>query len=309
MTNLKKGYFIAVSATFFLGTTAIFIGYLTRIQQVAPLVVAWWRDILVCAILGPVLFFIRRSLLRTERKNLWFFISFGLVMAVFNAVWTLSVQLNGAAVATVLAYGSTGFTALLGRWLFKERLDLAKIMAVVLSLGGCILVSKAYDPGVWNINPMGILFGVGTALLYAIYSLMGKESSRRGINSWASLFFAFGLAAVFLVVINFIPGIPGSAGTLAGLFPKMTSTAWQLMIGLALVSVVGFGLYILAMNYLQASVTNLIATLEPVLTAVLAYILLNERMAMLQGLGGVLIVLSLVILRLSEQETLKAQPN
>jgi drug/metabolite transporter (DMT)-like permease len=302
MPSPKKGFPIAITATLFLATTAIFIGYLTRIQQMAPLLVALWRDILVCAVLGPALFLIRRSLLHLERRNLCFFILFGLVMAVFNAVWALSVKLNGAAVATVLAYGSTGFTALLGRWVFKERLDVPKIAAVILSLGGCVLVSNAYDPGMWNINPQGIVFGVLTALLYAVYSLMGKESSRRGINSWRSLFFAFALAALFLIVINVIPGLPGSVGNLGGLLPILPAAGWWLLAGLAVVSILGFGLYILAMNYLQASVTNLVATLEPLLTAILAYILLGERMTLVQGVGGVLIVLGLLIVRLSERE-------
>lgn len=301
MSSSKKGFPIAFIATTFLATTAIFIGYLTRIQHMPPLLVALWRDILVCTLLGPAIFFIRRSLLHIERRHWRFFILFGFVLAAFNSVWALSVKFNGAAVATVLAYGSTGFTALLARWIFGERLDLPKIAAILLSLGGCVLVSNAYDRQMWNLNPLGIVFGLLTALLYAIYTLMGKETSRRRINSWCALLVAFALASLFLLVINFIPGLPGYVRGWTELLPVLPASGWMLLMGLALVSVFGFGLYILAMNYLQASVTNLIATLEPMQTAILAFLLLGERMTVLQGMGGVLIVLSLLIVRTSER--------
>ena len=69
---------------------------------------------------------LKRSLLRVERKHLGYLVMYGFVLAIFNALWTLSVSLNGAAVSTVLAYCSAGFTALLGWWLLKESLGLGQ---------------------------------------------------------------------------------------------------------------------------------------------------------------------------------------
>ena len=89
-----------------------------------------------------------------------YLVLYGLVLAIFNSLWTLSVALNGAAVSTVLAYCSAGFTALLGWWLLKERLDWGKLLAVALSLGGCVLVSGALDPAAWRVNLLGIITGI-----------------------------------------------------------------------------------------------------------------------------------------------------
>ena len=68
----------------------------------------------------------------------------GLVLSAFNIMWTLSVTLNGAAVATVLAYCSGAFTVFLARWLLKEPLTGAKLLATAMSLAGCLLVSGGF---------------------------------------------------------------------------------------------------------------------------------------------------------------------
>ena len=60
----------------------------------------------------------------------------------------------------------------------------------------------------------------------------------------------------------------------------------------------GYGLYTLSLSYLPASVANLIATLEPAMTAGLAYLFLGEDLNGIQLLGSILIVSGVFILRL-----------
>src|SRR5574340_1564101 len=136
----------------------------------SALVLAVWRDALVVATLLVVLGLLNPQRLRVERRHLPYLAGYGLVLAFFNALWTLSVAMNGAAVATVLVYCSAAFTALLGWWLLKERLDWAKLLAVALSLGGCILVAGVFDASAWGANALGLLTGTIAGLSYAVYS-------------------------------------------------------------------------------------------------------------------------------------------
>lgn len=302
MSRVTKGYLIGIIGTAFWSSTAVFIGYLNREYHLQPLQLAFWRDLLVCVALVPALFLIRRSLLRIKRSQLPFFIVYGLVLALFNSIWTLSVKFNGAAVSTVLVYGSAGFTALLSWWLFHERLDFAKIVAVIFSLGGCVLVANAYDPAMWLANPMGILVGLLSGLLFAVYSLIGKETARREINSWSALLFSFGMAVVFLFLFNLLPFLPGAAGSVSALLPRMNVTGWVVLVMLALVpTILGYGLYIVTMGYLRASVANLIATTEPAFTAVQSYFVLGEQMTAIQLLGGAMIIGAVFIARMAEK--------
>ena len=140
-------------------TAGVFIGYLITTYQMPALVLALWRNLLVCVALLPALVIVDRSLLRIEAGQLRFFVFYGFILAVFNSIWALSVQFNGAAVATVLAYSSAGFTAILAYGLFKEKLGPAKIAAIVLSLAGCGLVSNASSTMIRALNPLGIATG------------------------------------------------------------------------------------------------------------------------------------------------------
>lgn len=145
MSRLTKGTLIAIVGITFWSTTGVFIAYLVTNFKMPPLLLALWRNILVCVALAPALFLIRRSLLRIPSSQFGFYVWYGFLLAVFNSIWTLSVQANGAAVATVLAYSSAGFTAILAWWIFHESLRLPKIFAILLSLTGCVLVSNAYS--------------------------------------------------------------------------------------------------------------------------------------------------------------------
>lgn len=301
MSGPTKGYLIGLVGVTFWSTTGIFIGYLTNHHNMPPLLVALWRDALVCVAVAAALLVIRRSLLRLERAHVRFFLIYGIELGIFNSVWILSVRLNGAAVSTVLAYGSAGFTALLAWWFLKEHLGPVKIVAVILSLGGCVFVANAHDPKMWLTNPLALSVGLVSGLLFAIYNLMGKGAVQRGINPWTAMVFSFGIAAISILFFNLIPGLPGAAGSVRGLLPDLPAPGWLALVVVSFVpSVLGFGLFITSMSYLPASVANLLATLEPVMTAVQAYLLLGERMTALQVFGSVLVIAAVVIVRLAE---------
>jgi drug/metabolite transporter (DMT)-like permease len=303
-SNLTRGYTIALISAVILSMTAIFIRHLTQTYHIPPLVLAFWRDGFVALTLLPVLGLLRPRLLRVKRQHLFYLIAYGLMLSIFNALWTLAVALDGAATATVLVYCSAGFTALLGWWFLKERLDWAKLLAVAFCLGGCVLVSGALEPAAWRANLVGILTGTLSGLWYAIYSLMGRSASQRGLNPWTTLFYTFGFAAVFLSLFNLLSGglLPGAAACPADFFWLGDALAgWGILFLLAAgPTLCGFGLYNVSLSYLPSSVANLIVTLEPAFTTLIAYCLLDERLNGLQVVGSLLILAGVVFLRIYE---------
>ncbi|MFZ2413944.1 MAG: DMT family transporter, partial [Candidatus Cryosericum sp.] len=187
--DLARGYPIAAVAAVILSTTAILIRYLTQTYNVPALVLAFWRDSFVALTMLMALGILCPRLLRVEPRHIGYLLAYGLMLTMFNSFWTLSVSLNGAAVSTVLAYSSAAFTALLGRWLLKERLGWAKVVTIVGCMGGCVLVSGALDPAAWQGNLTGIVTGTLSGLWYAGYSLMGRSASQRGLDPWTTLLY------------------------------------------------------------------------------------------------------------------------
>jgi len=304
--DFKRGFTAAIISSFFLSTTAIFIRYLTQTYQLPALILALWRDVFVVITILPILAMVKPAFIKVNNKDLLFLAAYGLVLAAFNAFWSLSVAQNGAAVATVLVYSSAAFTALLGWMFLRETISWIKILAIAFSLMGLTLVAEAYQLSVWHSNGLGILIGILAGLAYASYSLMGRSASQRGLNAWTSLLYTFLFATLYLLLINLLPGdfVPGTAKNLTDLFWLGAAFEGWLVLFLlsAIPTVMGFGLYNLSLQYLPSSVANLILTSEPLFTTLSAYLILGERLTIIQLGGGLLVILTVVLLRIFSKE-------
>lgn len=310
-SRLTQGYLICLIGTVLWSSTAVFIRHLNDAYALPSLVLAFWRDFFVVVALGGVLLLFNPARLRVARRHLPFLVLFGFMLSIFNSLWTVSVALNGAAVSTVLAYSSPAFTAVLGWRLFGERLHAGKIAAVLLSIIGCVYVSGAYNPSLWQVNPLGIVTGLLSGVAFAGYSLMGKSASQRDINTWTVLLYTFGFGTLFLLLYNLVPGWAPGAGPTPTLFWLGDALAgWAVLIVLAIGPTIGgYGLYTVSLNYLPASVANLIATLEPSMTAALAYLFLGERLTGSQFAGSALIIFSVILLRIAEDRMSSGAPT
>lgn len=302
-SRFSRGYLIALVATVLWSFTGIFISHLNKAYSLPSLTIAFWRDLFVSLGMVIGLLAFSRPRFHLGRRHWGFMILYGLTLAIFNSSWIFSVQYNGAAVATVMGFSSPSITAILSRIFFKEQFTRIKVASVLLSLAGIILISGAYDPSAWDVNAIGILFGMLSGLMFAIYNLEGKITSDRSIDSWTALLYSFACAAAFLLVFNL--GFNSFTGRtpLADLFHLGGSpSGWGILIFLGVAPTLGgFGLYTLSLHYLPATVASLIAALEPAFTAIWAYFLLGELLSEIQIFGGLLVVFSVILLRFEEK--------
>jgi drug/metabolite transporter, DME family len=288
MSSQAKGFIIALIGTAVWATTAIFIRYLLTHYTLAPLTLAFWRDFILALTLLLVFRLWKPEILRIGWHDLPFLVAYGaLSLAVFNASWTYSVALNGAAVATVLAYCSPAFTVALAWLLFREPVTWRKGLAAVLSLAGCVGVAKAYSPEIWQLNPLGFLIGLASGLAFAIYSLAGRYSAKRFASPWTVMTYGFLFASITLLFTQNRQTILSMGSAWDG---------WLILATLAIgPTLVGYGLYTVSLRYLSASVATVIASLEPALTAILAIFVLSEQLEWPQWLGGGVILCAVML--------------
>ncbi len=303
LSRSAQGYTVALISAIFLSTTSIFIRHLITDFDIPPLVLACLRNVVVVATLIPVMLVFNRRLLLAGWTNIPFLAAFGLMLAGFNGLWTLSVAYNGAAVATVMVYCSPAYTVILGWKYLDESLGWAKIGAVVLCLVGCALISGALDPAAWQTNLLGVIVGLLTGLCYTAYSLMGRVTSERGISPWTTLLYIFGFAALYLFLGNMTGGwLPGSANTIGDmLWLGSRWDGWIVLILLgAIPTVAGYGFYNVSLCLLDASVANIIVSLEPAFTAVFAFLILGEVLTPVQLLGSALLLAGVAAIKLGD---------
>jgi len=296
-SSLARGYMVAVSAVVLWSWTGILISYLLRHHPIAPMTLAFWRDLAAAGTLLVALLAFRRDALRVARRDRAFLLVHGLSLTLMNVTWTWSVAWNGAAVSTVLVYSSAGITAAAARLVFGERLGPVRVLAFAGGLLGCVLVARATDLRQWNLNAAGIVAGLASAVSFAWYSMMGKAASRRGIEPWTATLCTVGVAAVALLPIASL-AMPASGASASLLSLGSRWEGWALLLLLVVPTLGGYGLYTASLVHLPAGTANLIATLEPVLTTLWAYLLLGESLDAVQLIGGSLILGSVASLQL-----------
>ncbi len=271
---------------------------LTPIQVVAGRIGLTWIVFSLAAVLSD-----RRSL-RIGLRDAGFFAVYGTVsVALFYGCWFYAVSRLPVAVAVILLYTAPAYVTLLSAPLFGERLTLPKLAALVLTLAGAALV--AGRPAGGPIPVDGLLAGLGSGLTYGLYSLFGKAAAPRYSRS-ATLFytFSFGLLGVALA--------GWTLGDWSGPPPAWAGnpTAWLLLALLALgPTVLAYYLYAGGLERIDASKASMLATLEPVVSVVLAAAVLHEPLRWLQGLGGAMVVGAVLLLQQRPSSAGKSAPS
>lgn len=302
-----QGYLIAGISAFLLAFTAIIIRVLTDRFHLPTFVLAFWRAALTSVVLALVLLFFKPQWLRLPRERVAFYASYGLLLALFNGLWTLSVALNGASIATILVYFSVGFTVFLGWIAFGEKLSARELTVIAVSLVGCFLVSNDGSLSSPSFNPLGLTIGILSAIGSTFYAVGGRLASERHYPVWNTILYVFGFSAIYQLLFNLVlalfPGIswPGMSGNLFFLSQGEQGfqwTGWWLLLILAAgPTLLGFGLYNISLKLLPLGIANLILSLELVFTALIAFALLGEKMSLLQIIGSTLVMGGVLLLR------------
>lgn len=287
--DVARGYVLVLLAASLWATLGIIYKYLAESYGMPPLGVAGLRAGLGGIILLAGLLTLRRSWLRVNRAALRVALLYGVFgIALFYAAYINAILSVGVAVAAVLLYTAPAWVAVLAWRFLGERLTRTHLAALLLTLAGSALVAQVFQPGLLRVNAMGIMWGLLSGLTYALWSVFNKVGVRH-TNPWTLQ--CYGMLAGSAVLLLFQPLAP-----LAGALQSPATVAWLLV--LALGPTVGASVaYAAGVRTVPVSVASLIATLEPVLAALLAYLVLGETLGAGQIAGGALILLAVWLLR------------
>jgi drug/metabolite transporter, DME family len=223
----------------------------------------------------------RPDILRVRPRDLAYFGLYGLVVTLFFFVYIEAVNQGSVALASVLLYTGPVWVVLYARLRWAEPLGAAKLVALGLAVLGSALVAlgsgDASAGGGWAIG-LGLLSG----LLYGIYSLLSNEGLRRGYAPSTIVLYAMLGGALFLLPLQDWAAV-GHALTTPGAWPILLAVGW-------VSSLLAPVCYAAGQARIGASTASILATVEPVVAAMLAWLLLGERLSALQLAGGGLVL-------------------
>ncbi|MBA3945270.1 MAG: EamA family transporter [Herpetosiphonaceae bacterium] len=291
---VRRGVLFTLGATAFWSTTGLFIDPLVSAYALTPVQVSFWRALLVAPALGLFIAWRQPDAFRLSRREIPYYMVYGLVgIAIFNVVWSASVQINKAAVATALIYSSPVFVTLGARAFFREQLRLIQCLAIGVNVVGCALVAGVTTPGALLHNPAGLGLGLASGVAFAAYTLFGKGATRMGSRSALSiLFYIFTISALGLLGWGLL------TEGLALVQPHLDKWGWCLLLGLSFGPTLGgYACFTASLRTLPAGTVSLLTTLEPPITAVLAFLLLGRAMTVVQWLGTALIMAGVILIQ------------
>jgi drug/metabolite transporter (DMT)-like permease len=226
-----------------------------------------------------------RGLLRVGRRDIpaLAFLGIGGLAAVHAAYFVAIGRLQIGAALTIQYLAPLVLLVWL-RVVHGRRLRPSLWGAVGLSAIGCFFVVRAYHAG--SLDALGVAAAFGSTITFAIY-MVGSERSGWRHAPATTLVWAFGFATVFWALV-----LPWWS------FPfHHLGTARGALLGLGVV-VVGtllpFVCMVAALRLIPAPRAAVVATLEPALGAVFAWLLHDEALEALQIVGGVAVLAAVV---------------
>lgn len=270
MDNRLKGGLLTAAGVAVLSLDALLI----RLISADPWILLFWRGLLLSLCIGGVCLF-RAQRYRPTRK----LITLGLGSALFYAVCTItfviSIRLTSVANTLIILSAAPLFGALLSRFVLKENVSGRTWLAILLCLGGLMLVFSGSRNG-------GHLLGDLAALLCAA-SMATKFAVERAASP-----------------ANMIPALV-PAGLLISLFalfqtPTLTlptqDILWMAILGLLVVPL-AYALITQGPRYLSAPEVGLLMMLEMILGPLWVWLILAEQPGPQAWMGGLVILVAL----------------
>lgn len=187
-----------------------------------------------------------------------------------------------ASLVALLLYLYPAFVAILAVTFLRDRLHASTIAALVLAFVGTTLVV-----GGGTGRPLGIVLGIGSAVIYSIYIVAGTKLTA-GLHPLAVTTVICASAAGMAGVGALIQAVTGDGPTFPG-----TGRGWVALLAIAvLCTVVAILTFFAGLQLLGPTRTALLSTLEPVVTVALAIWLLDESLSGPQLAGAALVLLA-----------------
>ncbi len=216
--------------------------------------------------------------------------------------WLYFVAIDRLPVGIALLLEFTGplLVALWARLVQRQVVPRRVWLALALSLVGLAMVAQVWrDTG---LDPVGVTAGLGAAACLAAFYLLGKHTLERREPLTVS-FWMLTFAALFWAVAQpwwrFDAAVLGEQASLLGVFERISLPVWM---ALAWVVVAGtllpYALAIAALGHLSPATTGVVAMIEPVIAAAVAWVWLGQTLGALQLAGGALVLVGVTLVQL-----------
>ena len=250
-------------------------------EGLTPYELSFWR-----AALGAFFFILHAAKHKTlviKQKDIPVFLLFGILgVALFFVSYQTAVEYAGAAVSAILLYTAPIWVALFSRILFKEHISLPKGIALSIALFGTILVCVGDFSSGFALPLAGIFFGLLSGVMYSLHYIFGKTFLK---NYEASTLYAWCLPTGAIALLPWVE------------FKAYSAVSIAVVVAIGFLSTyLAYYCYCAGLRRLEATRAAIIANIEPVVAAGLAFLWWNEQLTPTAYFGGALVICAVFII-------------
>lgn len=273
----KSRLMIAASMTIF-GTIALFV----RNISVTSAEIALYRAALATVLLGGFFLVTGSKIdLRAIRKELPLLLFSGMAMGINWILLFEAYRYTTVSVATLSYYFAPVIVTLVCPILFKEKMGAKQWICFVMSTIGIVLITGIGDLSGSNRHFMGILFGLGAAVLYATVVLLNKFI--KGVSGVHRTFLQFAAA-----LLTLLPYVLLTSGFTLG---NLDASGWISLLVVGIVhSGIAYCLYFSALKDIPGQEAAILSYIDPLVAVAVSVFVLGEQLTALQLIGGILIL-------------------
>ena len=292
---MKKEYIYAIISVLLWSTTAtvskLLLGSLDSMQiLLLSSLFSFIFLLIINCINGSI-----KEIKKYKPKDYLIIFSLGLIgIFLYDLFFYLGINAMQASQAFIINYLWPIMTVLFACIILKEKFTLRKIIAIIISFIGVIIVSS--NGNIINIDKssvMGTVYCMLAAILYGLFSVLNKKQNYNKFTSMMLFYFCSFIISLIYVLVSkktFIPELSQLFGVLwIGIFTSAIAyTSWALALA----------------KGDTARISN-IAYLTPFISLLWTGIILKEQISLYSVLGLIIIVLGIFIQMKNKKEESK----
>ncbi len=260
---------------------------LAQAEAIPSTLIAASRMTIAALILTPLtLRRYQKEIQGLQRNQLTLAAVSGLFLAIHFATWVKSFEYTSVLVGVVLVNTNPLWAAILEFIFLRTKLGRWVLIGLAVGISGSIIVALPSSGSLQFEANTGSFLALIGAVAVAIYFVIGRNL-RATLSLIPYIWLVYGCSAIFLIILVAATGVPLFGYSFKG---------YLLLVATALIpQLIGHSSLNFALRYFPASYVGIAAQLEPVLSAIVAFLLFTEIPTGLQIIGSV-IILSGVIL-------------
>ncbi len=257
------------------------------LKEVGPLTTAGLRYFIAFLVLTPFLLH-RRIAMRLVKPRTWLvLLLIGLsAYTIGNGAFFWGLKYLPATTTSFLMSVNPILILLAGIWWLKEVPTRIQMIGVVVCLAGSVLF---FFNGLKADEPLGLLITVVGLLGFALFGILSRAVAReRQVDTLTLTAVPLGFGGGLLLILALIfEGVPHVSLRVGGIL------LWLALANTA----VAYMLYNHSLRILTALEMNVMLNLSPLGTALLAWLLLGEKVTILQLVGMVVLIVGVVLVQ------------